>query len=196
MESKYIVNVNREGDIAPISNFRKEGVIGPRAQAQVCYVQDEGLKITLTCFEKDPYAIRTEANGAVCCDSCLEAFIDAQPETKKGYFNLEVNSLGVVHCAFGPGRHDRVFLTDMGLPHPVAEVRKTDEYWTYTVMMPIATLEALYGCDCHFAPGHRMTGNFYKCIEDGSAPHWAAWAPVSRLDFHCPHEFGTLVIEG
>ena len=195
MANKYIVNVNKEGNIAPIDNFRKEGVIGPRTQAQVTYVKDEGLRITLTCFEKDPYAIRTQMNGAVCCDSCMEAFIDCQPETGKGYFNLEVNSLGVVHCAFGPGRHDRVYLVDMGIPHPVAQVQKTDEYWTYTVMMPISTLEALYGCDCHFAPGHEMKGNFYKCIEDGDAPHWAAWNAVSRLDFHAPHDFGTLVIE-
>ena len=196
MANLYVVNVNREGEKAAIANFRQEGVIGPESFAQVQYVENEGLKITLTCYEKNPYAIRTEENGSVCRDSCMEAFIDCQPETGKGYFNLEVNSLGVVHCAFGPGRNDRVFLKDLGVPHPVADVKIAEDHWTYTVMMPLSTLEKLYGCDCHFAPGHEMKGNFYKCIEDGSAPHWAAWNAVSRLDFHAPHDFGTLKIEG
>lgn len=191
----YHIAVKGAPEKAAISHFRKEGVIGPETWAQVRYLPGEGLEITLHCYEKDPYAIRTQPNGAVCMDSCMEAFIDCFPELNKGYFNLEVNSLGTVHCAFGPDRHHRTYLVDLGAPHPVAKVEKKDEYWQYVCLMPLSTLEKLYGCACDFAPGHEMRGNFYKCIEDGPAPHWAAWAEVSRLDFHCPHEFGVLKIE-
>ena len=54
MANLYVVNVNREGEKAAIANFRQEGVIGPESFAQVQYVENEGLKITLTCYEKNP----------------------------------------------------------------------------------------------------------------------------------------------
>ena len=195
MSALYHIAVHGEAEKAAISHSRPEGVTAPNTWASVRYLPEQGLEIKLHCDEQNPYAIRTEPNGAVCMDSCMEAFIDCFPALNKGYFNLEVNALGTVHCAFGPDRHQRTYLTDMNLPHPTVQLTKEENYWEYVCLMPLSTLEALYGCACQFAPGHEMHGNFYKCIEDGPAPHWAAWAEVSKLDFHCPHEFGVLKIE-
>ena len=41
--------------------------------------------------------------------------------------------------------------------------------------------------------GQAWRANFYKCGDRTSHPHWAAWSPVDRLDFHMPECFGVLV---
>jgi len=41
--------------------------------------------------------------------------------------------------------------------------------------------------------GQTWRGNFYKCAEDNSHPHWASWAPIGeRLNFHVPEHFAPL----
>lgn len=36
-------------------------------------------------------------------------------------------------------------------------------------------------------------GNFYKCGDKTSHPHWASWTPIGEeLNFHCPEHFGVL----
>ena len=40
--------------------------------------------------------------------------------------------------------------------------------------------------------GQAWRGNFFKCAEDNSHPHWAAWAPVNEFNFHQPACFGTI----
>jgi hypothetical protein len=42
--------------------------------------------------------------------------------------------------------------------------------------------------------GEVWTGNFYKCGDETSHPHWAAWSLIGEvLDFHAPERFGRLV---
>ena len=42
--------------------------------------------------------------------------------------------------------------------------------------------------------GEVWTGKFYKCGDETSHPHWAAWSPIGEaLDFHAPEYFGRLV---
>ncbi len=38
--------------------------------------------------------------------------------------------------------------------------------------------------------------NFTKCADQSSGKHWMSWAPLTGLDFHRPHEFGHLCIQG
>ena len=42
------------------------------------------------------------------------------------------------------------------------------------------------------ASGQVWRGNFFKCAEDISHPHWAAWSPVDEFNFHLPRCFGTI----
>jgi hypothetical protein len=43
--------------------------------------------------------------------------------------------------------------------------------------------------------GSRWRGNFFKCAEENSHPHWASWSPVDEFNFHRPGCFGTLTFE-
>jgi hypothetical protein len=43
--------------------------------------------------------------------------------------------------------------------------------------------------------GQVWRGNFYKCGDRTSHPHWAAWSPVDELNFHLPRCFGALRLD-
>lgn len=182
-----------------ISSFRPEGSVGPDTYAQLSWIPGQGFELQMWSYNTDPLARFRNANDPVCKDSCMECFLDVFPTLNKGYINFEMNALGTCLCAFGPNRHERKFLTDLGLPHPVVTVERLTKdggaCWTVKTFIAKEVIEALYGVSCDLKPGHQMRANFYTCAEDVAHPYWGSWAPVSRLDFHMPEHFGLLEIE-
>ena len=64
--------------------------------------------------------------------------------------------------------------------------------WTLAAQIPFALFEPYVGA---VAPrvGDAWRANLYKCADETSHPHWAAWAPIGPvLSFHAPQYFGTL----
>lgn len=195
-ENIYQIHRRGRAETFRIAHIRPEGAPGPESGGSLCYEPGEGFYWELWAREEEPKAVYTEPNAPVHKDSCLELFIDCFPEeTEARYINLEVNSLGTVHCAFGAGRRGRVNLLDMGLPQPEARVIKEKGVWRVSGLLPQSTAERLYGRSCDFKNGQRLRGNFYKCVDETVEPHWKSWAEVGRLDFHTPEFFGTLVID-
>lgn len=43
-----------------------------------------------------------------------------------------------------------------------------------------------------YLAGQIWRGNFYKCADESSHPHWASWSPVDEFNFHRPNCFGTI----
>jgi hypothetical protein len=127
----------------------------------------------------------------------MEMFICCFPEEPgASYLNVEMNAAGNAKCAFGPDRNNRKTLTEMGITNrPVISATVEEAFWQIDCLVPESLLETLYGRPCHFAPGHEMRANFYKCGDETDAPHWATWSKVGRLDFHAPEFFGRLIID-
>ena len=198
----HFYNVSPVGRSKPvyIGNFRPEGSVGPDTYAQLSWIPGEGFELQMWSYNSDPLARFRNPNDPVCKDSCMECFLDVFPANKyKGYINIEMNALGTCLCAFGPNRHDRKFLTDLGLPHPVVTIehvtRDGGECWMARTFISKEVIEALYEMPCDLKHGHQMRANFYTCAEDVAHPYWGSWAPVSKLDFHMPECFGLLEIE-
>jgi hypothetical protein len=63
--------------------------------------------------------------------------------------------------------------------------------WFLQFRIPYATLESYTG-PLGGLSGKTWRGNFYKCGDQTSHPHWASWAPVDELNFHLPRCFQTL----
>ncbi len=75
---------------------------------------------------------------------------------------------------------------------PVSEPEITEAVtWTLEFFIPFALLEEDVGPLGEVA-GQTWRGNFFKCAEENSHPHWAAWSPVDEFNFHRPHCFGEL----
>lgn len=134
-------------------------------------------------------------------DSCVEFFIDAFPEARKGYVNFETNAAGTLLAAFGPDRSNRAplwpedlagFQAESTIPGPV-DGEYGAEAWTVDYRVPLGLFRKLYGRD--IAPGHRAAANFYKCGDETETPHYGAWSRVETPtpDFHRPEFFGEVV---
>jgi Carbohydrate-binding family 9 len=63
--------------------------------------------------------------------------------------------------------------------------------WTLEFQIPFQLFEEYIGALGKVA-GQTWRGNFFKCAEENSHPHWAAWSPVDEFNFHLPRCFGEL----
>ncbi|MDR3628950.1 MAG: carbohydrate-binding family 9-like protein [Desulfocapsaceae bacterium] len=149
-------------------------------------------------------AVATSHQQSVCRDSCVEFFFSPGPDSQSGYFNLEINCGGTLLFHFHPhSRRDEHIELPTALCnriqcHPslprIVEPEITEPVtWTIGCRIPLAPLaEWLQTMP---APGETWRGNFYKCADATSHPHWLSWAPVEapRPDFHLPRFFGTLL---
>jgi hypothetical protein len=150
----------------------------------------------------------TGFNDKVYTDSCVEFFVKPRPD--RGYFNFEFNCGGAFLISYitDPARtpdgfrkferlsaelasHIRVYPS---MPPVVEPEQETPVTWQLGFAIPLFVLEH-YTQEVATGPSQEWTGNFYKCGDKTSHPHWASWNPVRELNFHAPECFGTLVFE-
>lgn len=152
--------------------------------------------------------VGTDYGSEVWKDSCVECFVEPKP--RHGYFNFEFNCGGafLVNHIVDPTRTPDGFKQFTRLPESEARHVKvcaslpsriepeliTPVAWTLEFAIPLALLEPYVGPIGDLA-GQVWRGNFFKCAEENSHPHWAAWAPVDEFNFHLPRCFGELRFE-
>jgi hypothetical protein len=142
-------------------------------------------------------------------DSCVEFFV--KPRADRGYFNFEFNAIGTLLLWYveKPRGPDGKFQMYSEVPKEIADgievhasmsgpiENEIDEptTWTISYRVPIALFEEFTGPLGSLA-GQMWTGNFYKCGDKTSHPHWGYWADVGeKLDFHQPDRYGRIVFE-
>lgn len=138
-------------------------------------------------------------------DSCVEFFV--QPRSNTGYFNFEFNCGGAFLCNYIddwtpspegwksfvriPWMIARQVEIKSSLPSVVDPEIAEPIDWTLRFFVPFAIFEPFVGSISPLADT-TWHGNFFKCAEDVSHPHWAAWSPVDEFNFHLPRCFGSL----
>ena len=138
-------------------------------------------------------------------DSCVEWFV--KPKSGKGYFNLELNCGGAFTCSYieDPARtpsgfarsthmtadEARQIRVHASMPGVLAAEIPGPVLWSVSAALPLSVLETYVG-PLGDPSGQAWRGNFYKCADLSSHPHWGSWAPVGEKDFHRPQDFGTL----
>jgi hypothetical protein len=180
----------------------------PVTLARVLY-DDEALYVHFR-VENDRFirCVHTEFQSAVFKDSCVEFFF--QPGDDKGYFNFEMNCGGALLARYYPDPHpDRAVRHERSqrltpedaaamriyhsLPSRVEPELPGPVTWGVEYSIPLAVLERHAGPLRPLA-GRVWHGNFYKCGDEVSHPHWGAWNPVGEeLNFHQPSRFGVLI---
>jgi hypothetical protein len=150
-------------------------------------------------------SIHTGFQAPVYRDSCVEFFV--QPRPDRGYFNFEFNCGGAVLASYitDPTRtadgfkgfrpltpaDGRLIRVGTSLPAVVDPEIAAPRTWYLAFQIPFDLL-ARYAGTFPVGEGAIWGANFYKCGDDTSHPHWAAWSPVDALNFHRPHCFGRL----
>jgi hypothetical protein len=193
---------------AELSHFRPEGS-AHRPCARLRLLHDgRGLRGIYQVQDQFVRSLRTHYMDEVWKDSCVEIFL--QPKLGAGYFNLEMNAGGAHLCCYieDPERVPGGFKKFTPLPAPIGqkiEVRSSlpkvidpeiaePVVWHLDFFVPFEVLEHYVG-PLEKIRGQSWRGNFYKCADESSHPHWASWAPVDAFNFHVPHCFGTIYFQ-
>ena len=192
-------------ETAQITHFRPESSAhSPRVQVRLLHGSG-GLRGVFHVDDQYVRSIRTGFQDQVFKDSCVEFFM--KPKVDKGYLNLEMNAGGAHLCYYvedptrtptGLGKMTRLTEEDgrqikirSSLPKTVDPEIREPVSWELNFFVPFALLEKYVG-PLGDVTGTSWRGNFFKCAEDLSHPHWASWSPVDEFNFHLPRCFGTL----
>ena len=152
--------------------------------------------------EENILAEKTEPNSYVFKDSCVEFFFD--PTASGNYYNFEINCIGTTLLAHGPQRRPRQFINGDTIKNMLdiksslgsqSFVERTGGHtWEMTVIIPAEILTHDPGIQLK---GLRSRGNFYKCADATSKPHYLSWNPIEteKPDFHRPEFFGEIFFE-
>ena len=161
-----------------------------------------GKEIWLKYYVTEKYILaqETRINGSVYKDSCVEFFVSVDG---KNYYNLEINCIGTIHLAHGPGRNDRKFVdpeiikkieVESSLGNQPFEEKTGNFDWEMMVRIPVQSfafdkIKSLNGL--------KATANFYKCGDETSEPHFVTWNPIGteNPDYHRPEFFGKVLFE-
>jgi hypothetical protein len=195
-------------EVLEVRHFRPEGSEHrPHTRARLLY-DAHGLHGIFQVHDRFVRCVRTEYHSEVWKDSCVEFF--AEPKRDAGYFNFEFNCGGAFLCSHivDPTRTPNGFAqftkvpADLGrwiqvrasLPRVVDPEITDPVVWTLQFHIPFKLFEMYVG-PLGAVAGQAWRGNFYKCADDGSHPHWGSWSPVDEFNFHLPRCFGTLGFE-
>jgi hypothetical protein len=170
------------------------GEYKPEASFSIAHV-DHSILLKFFVIEKEIRAEVSQTNGPVCEDSCVEFFVSFD---QSGYYNFEFNAIGTILAAFGKNKSERTFLPEEMLQRIEVFTKVSTEqaspYWEMFVVIPIElfiyhSLPSLSGVVCG--------GNFYKCGDRLSQPHFLSWSNIEtgQPNFHLPEFFGTIVFE-
>lgn len=178
----------------------KEFPYKPDVSVQIAYNENE-LFLRYQVNEQAVEAEITEPNGRVWTDSCVEFFLS--PEGNDEYYNLEINCIGTILLGFRkkgePATHateDQIAtirrISTLG-DSPFAE-RKESTEWQISVAIP---WEVFFKHTLQPIQGKKMRGNFYKCGDELSVPHFVSWTKIKteNPNFHMPDFFGGLEFE-
>jgi hypothetical protein len=179
----------------------------PRTSLRLLH-DGRGLRGVYQVHDQFVRSVRTQYMDEVWKDSCVEIFLKPKPDA--GYFNIEMNAGGAHLCSYieDPERVPGGFKKFTRLPAQVGQkiqVRSSlpkvidpeiaaPTVWQLSFFAPFEVFEQYVG-PLGKVRGQRWHGNFFKCMEDGSHPHWASWAPVDEFNFHLPRCFGAIDFE-
>lgn len=178
----------------------KEFPYKPAVSVQIAYNENE-LFLRYKVREQAIKAVITETNGAVWTDSCVEFFLS--PDGNDEYYNLEMNCIGTTLLGFRKKGEPATHGTDEQITSirrtsslgnlPFAE-EKVETSWEITIAIP---WEAFFNHALKPLQGKKMRGNFYKCGDHLSVPHFVSWTKIKtdNPSFHVPESFGGLEFE-
>lgn len=161
---------------------------------------DLSLYIKFKVHEYNLRALYINDQDPVWEDSCVEFFCK-QPESDS-YMNFEFNCIGTCVATTRKGRDKGIILYSENqmkqidrfpsLYRKAFHEKKGLHDWELTVRIPFQLL----GID-PFAIPQKLLGNFYKCADGTSSPHYVSWNQIltDQPNFHCPEFFGELNLD-
>ncbi len=177
----------------------------PLVQARVLY-DAEALYVAFRVEDQYVRAVAETWHGRVCRDSCVEMFFTPGPDTSVGYFNVEVNCGGTMLLHFQPAPAEDIQKMPVEqcekieiwheLPKIIDPEIAEPTIWQVAYRLPLEVLAPFVEVESPKA-GVVWRGNFYKCADQTSQPHWLSWSFIDTPgpNFHRPDSYGELRFE-
>ena len=178
----------------------------PETKAALMY-DSENLYGRFTVRDKFVIAKATQNMEHVWKDSCVELFFTPSDKVAEGYFNLEMNCTGVIYMQHqisrGEGRISipeenlRSVITRTTLTEPIPKEIKTETEWELVFKFPFELMKRFHPGFILPEPGVIWSGNFNKCADESSNPHWITWNKIElpKPEFHRPDFFGKFIFD-
>lgn len=181
----------------------------PVTEAKLAH-DNEAVHVFFRVQDRWVRSVQTGLHVPVCTDSCAEFFV--QPKADAGYQNFEINAGGAMLLFYiedhtrtdnGFAKYTKITaeqaaMVDIrtSLPEVVEPEIPEPTTWTLKYSVPRELLEAYVGPTGDWS-GQTWRGNFFKCGDKTSHPHWASWSPITggEFNFHLPQYFGELELE-
>ncbi len=203
----------RNANIVKVDQFRQESSDHlPITQAKVLY-DSAGLYVIFRVQDCYVICTRTKNQEITSKDSCVEVYFQPMPDDPNiGYINFEMNCGGAILTYYitDPTRCDETIFKERivipedeiktlriyhSMPKSIPVEIKEHVAWTVEYFIPFAYFEKYVG-KFDVKPGTRWRGNFFKCADESSHPHWASWNPIGEeFNFHVPEYFAELVFD-
>jgi len=183
----------------------------PNTQAKVLY-DDVGLYVHFRVRDRYVVCTRTKNQEITSKDSCVEVYFQPFPDRPEiGYVNFEMNCGGAILLYYitDPARCEETIFKERivvpeeiirtmqiyhSLPKAVPVEIKDPITWSVEYFIPFSLFEH-YTPSLNVKTGTRWRGNFFKCADESSHPHWASWSPVHEFNFHVIKYFADLLFE-
>jgi len=173
------------------------------AEVRLAYTDTE-LRVKFVVKESEIKADYFQINDPVYKDSCVEFFLNPDPQNDKRYINFECNAIGVFLLQIGEGQENRCFISEYNeeffkIKTSVNRENRNNyekEYWQVEYSIPFTFLEIFYG-SLMIKSGYWITGNFYKCGDETKKPHYGCCYPIVNAvpNFHKPEYFKKIIFE-
>lgn len=149
--------------------------------------------------EKEIRVTNNTINGSVWEDSCVEFFISLREGDP--YYNFEFNCIGTPRVGYGNSNKERVLLDEKDISKintfsSISKQGKDNFEWELTVAIPFELFTQHHYPDWIFE-GMNCWGNFYKCGDNLTNPHFLAWMNIEHdsPNFHLPAFFGVIAFQ-
>jgi hypothetical protein len=166
---------------------------------------DNFLYVLFQVIDKNVRSVAVNNHDPVFEDSCVEFFFAPDKENTDTYFNLEVNCSGKVLFGYRLNKsHKSIRVSEDDIKQLnvlatfqdkiISEEIKEKTDWTVQYKIPFTLIEKYLGKKVNNNL-KEWRGNFYKCADMSSTPHWLTWNKVeySEPNFHLPEYFGRLL---
>ena len=171
------------------------GAFKPETYAQIVY-DETGFAVKFTVKEENPQCEKTEDFMEVSEDSCVEFFMNFDPEHSDYYINIEVNAIGKMYGAFRTDRYNFTMLTLDEVKGLNIQAAIEEGQWTVQYHISLELLQSKY-------PGFTLEkckyikGNMYQCGLCNQPEHYLSLFPVKceTPDYHRPEYFGEMKVE-
>ncbi len=172
----------------------------PDVSVQIAWNKNE-LFLQYEVSEQSVKAEITKSNGSVWTDSCVEFFLS--PEGNDEYYNLEINCIGTILLGYRKKGETAIHASN----EQISTIRRISTLgnssfpelkegadWKIILAIP---WEAFFKHQLEATSGMKMRGNFYKCGDGLTVPHFVSWTKIKteKPSFHVPEFFGGLEFE-